>query len=240
MRAARLIRAALCTGPCALVLAGATAALPAAARVPSAPPLAASDRFDAGSGLRTAGRSTARAGTRAGTRSAAQPGARAEDAAAAPDAELYVPTSADKVPTRAQVLVLIRSTLIALDQANSAGYYFVFAGLASEGFRNNNSPSAVGRAFEAYRARGISFSPVLILDPVFTQPPVIEAGELRMAGHFPSQPDQIGFDLRYRYDRGQWRLSGIDMHMLHTPVPGEQAGQAPPTEQPRAPAVSGR
>lgn len=246
MRSAAPIRPARCAAACtlaraltfALAIAGATIAVPAAAAAPGADVarFAAADQSEAASGTRSAARSSAR--SRPGSRSRAAAGNQAASApAAAVEAALYVPTGPDQLPSHAQMLVLIRSTLSALDQANSTGYYFVFAGLASEPFRRTNAPSAVGQAFEGYRAKGVSFSPVLVLDPVFSQPPAVRDGELRMTGYFPSQPDQIGFDLRYRYERSQWRLSGIDMQMLHTPGQGEPAA---PVEPPRGPALPGR
>ena len=124
------------------------------------------------------------------------------------------------------VLILIRETMLALDQANKTGNYTVLRDLGSPAFQQNNA-ARLGEIFASERRDNLDLSGVAVLDPQLSLLPQIEPnGLLHMTGFFPSAPEQINFDVAYAPVNGQWRLFGISVgtRPLRT---GRAAGAAP-------------
>jgi hypothetical protein len=141
------------------------------------------------------------------------------------------PTEAPATPKPAQidrngVLVLVRSALLALDQANKTGNYTVLRDLGAPGFQVN-SAARLGEIFAKQRNDNLDLSGVAVIDPQLSLLPQIEAnGQMRMAGFFPSVPSQVNFELAFAPVNGQWRLFGISVsigQMAPTPPDGAKA-----------------
>ena len=131
------------------------------------------------------------------------------------------------------VLILVRSTLIALDQANKTGNYTVLRDLGSPAFQANTA-ARLGEIFAGLRHQSLDLSGVAVLDPELTLLPQIDAdGMMRMTGFFPSAPAQINFDLIYAPVNGQWRLFAITVGLGQT-APAAPAPPAP-AEKPAPP-----
>ncbi len=110
------------------------------------------------------------------------------------------------------VMVLIRSSILALQQANETGNYTVLRDLGAPDFQQANTAARLGEIFAALRGQKLDLSGVRVLDPQLTLLPQIEAnGALHMAGFFPSVPLQINFQLLYAPVAGRWRLDGISV-----------------------------
>ena len=142
-------------------------------------------------------------------------------------------------PTPAQidrngVMILIRSSLLALDHANKTGNYTVLRELGSPRFQANSS-ARLGEIFTKLRSDNLDLSGVAVIDPQLSLLPQIEAnGMMRMAGLFPSVPAQVNFELAFEPVNGQWRLFGISVSIGQTapvapsPPPPAAAKQATP------------
>lgn len=118
--------------------------------------------------------------------------------------------SAPKVPQPETLLVLIRTSLVALNQAVHTGNFTVLRDLAAPAFRSANSPAQLGVIFAALRNRNIDLSPAVAVTPKLTEPPQITQEHLlRLVGHFPTKPSQIRFQLLFQPVHGRWRLYGM-------------------------------
>jgi hypothetical protein len=134
------------------------------------------------------------------------------------------------------VIILIRSTLLALDDANKTGNYSVLRDLGAPGFQQVNNDSGLADIFAAERKGNLDLSGVAVLEPQLTVLPQIEAnGMMRMAGFFPSAPTQVNFELLYAPVNRQWRLMGLTVSLGQT-APVAPAPPAPPpvAEHPNA------
>jgi hypothetical protein len=119
-------------------------------------------------------------------------------------------------------MILIRSTLLALDQANKTGNYTVLRDLGAPAFQIN-SDARLAEIFAAQRHDKLDLSGVAVLDPQLSLLPQIEAnGVMRMAGFFPSVPTQVNFELAFAPVEGQWRLFGVSVGL------GSSSPAAPP------------
>lgn len=130
------------------------------------------------------------------------------------------------------VIILIRSALLALDQANKTGNYTVLRDLGAPGFQVNTA-ARLAEIFAAQRRDNVDLSGVAVIDPQLSLLPQIEAnGMMKMAGFFPSVPTQVNFELAYAPVNGQWRLFGISVNL------GSSAPVPPAAPPPAAPAAA--
>jgi hypothetical protein len=167
----------------------------------------------------------------------------AQESKPASGAAKSAPGAQPSAPTPAQidrngVIILIRSTLLALDDANKTGNYTVLRDLGSPGFQANTD-ARLAEIFAPQRRDAIDLSGVAVLDPQLTLLPQIESnGMMRMAGFFPSVPTQVNFELAYAPVNRQWRLFGVSVSL------GQAApvAPAPPAEEhpPAANAAPGK
>ena len=126
------------------------------------------------------------------------------------------------------VLILIRSALLALDEANKTGNYTVLRDLGAPGFQVNTA-ARLGDIFAKQRNENLDLSGVAAIDPQLSVLPLIEPdGLMKMAGFFPSIPAPVNFELAFASVNGQWRLFGISVAI----------GQATPAMQPAGPQVA--
>ncbi|TPL94061.1 hypothetical protein [Mesorhizobium sp. B2-3-12] len=126
------------------------------------------------------------------------------------------------------VLILIRGTLLALDQANKTGNYTVLRDLGSPNFQAN-SAAGLGDIFSNQRKQALDFGAVAVLEPQLTLLPQIEPnGMLHMAGFFPSVPMQVNFELLFEPANRQWKIYGVSVNLTSG---SPQAPDTPVAEQ---------
>ncbi|MGL5838936.1 MAG: hypothetical protein ACRCY3_10595 [Sphingorhabdus sp.] len=145
-----------------------------------------------------------------------------------PAANLTQPQQAQlAMPSADTMLIMIRSSLLALSQANQTNNYAVLNALGSESFRTGNSPQRLAESFAAFRINNVDLAPVALIDPQLSAQPTMIAGRLRLVGFFPSQPMRVGFDLTYDPTPAGWKIQAIAVN-LSPAQPAPQAQKAPP------------
>ncbi|MGI9394839.1 MAG: hypothetical protein ACR2OY_09355 [Boseongicola sp.] len=118
--------------------------------------------------------------------------------------------SVSVVPDGRSLVILLRETLIGLDQANRTGNYGVFRDLGSPRFRNANTEARLGQIFSDLRKQNVDMRTVSVLTPRFAVKPFVDKKNLlRMAGVFDTPPRAIRFDLAFELSGGTWKLFGI-------------------------------
>ncbi len=132
------------------------------------------------------------------------------------------PSPAQTIPEPEALLILIRTTLIALNQANQTGNYTVLHDLGAPTFQAGNSAAQLGIGFANLRNQNFDISPVAVVTPQVTEAPQITAqGLLRILGFFPTQPFQIKFEMLFQQVSGAWRLFGMSV----SAVPAESGAR---------------
>lgn len=142
------------------------------------------------------------------------------------------------------VLILTRSTLLALDHANKTGNYTVLRDLGSAGFQTK-SAAELAEIFSSQRKQALDFGAVAVLEPQLTLLPQIEPnGMLHMAGFFPSAPMQVNFELMFEPVNRQWKIFGVAVNLTpggpqapDKPAAGS-ARPKPPEPPPDAPSAA--
>ena len=115
------------------------------------------------------------------------------------------------MPNAEKIVLLLRNSLITLNDAIQTGNYTVLRDRGAPGFRAANSAAKLGQIFAKFAARGIDLSVVSVLTPQLTETPTLDQKTrmLRLKGYFPSRPAQINFEVLYQVVNGRWRLFGI-------------------------------
>jgi hypothetical protein len=129
------------------------------------------------------------------------------------------------IPSADVIVILIRSTLLSLNDALRTGNYTVLRDLAAPSFREANNAGRLHQIFSNLSAQRIDLSAVAILAPKLPQSPSIDQDRrLHIAGYFPGEPVQLNFGLIYEAVASQWRLFGISVN----PAKSVSADAAPP------------
>lgn len=111
-----------------------------------------------------------------------------------------------------EISMLIRSTVVALHHANTTGNYTVLRDLGSRELQVSNTAARLTDLFREFRERNLSLAPAVLFDPLLDEDPFLTTeGVLRLVGHFPTEPQEIVFDLTFRYELGAWRVSVLSV-----------------------------
>ncbi len=135
------------------------------------------------------------------------------------------------IPQPELLLLMIRTTLIALDQANKTGNYTVLRELGGPGFQKFMSAD-LGELFSDLRSKRIDLSPTVVVTPqMFEAPTILSNGMLRLFGYFPTQPLQINFELLFEKTASNWKLSGLRVSAVppNAPATTPSAAAGPST-----------
>lgn len=123
-----------------------------------------------------------------------------------------------RLPDDYTLNMMIRSTIIAVNQANKTGNYSVLRDLGSPGFQRANSVATLTEIFAAQRNSKLDFSPVLFFKPNLVAKPEVDAnGILRLIGFFPTQPVIISFDLAFEWVDNEWQHVGVSVSTRRVP-----------------------
>lgn len=129
-------------------------------------------------------------------------------------------------------LILIRSAMMALQDANETGNYTVLRDLGAPSFQQNNTAARLGEIFANLRAQKVDLSGTSVLDPQLTLLPQVESNDLlHIAGFFPSVPTQVNFELLFAPVNSRWKLFGLSVN-LASAAPVAPAPAPPPPASP--------
>ncbi len=138
------------------------------------------------------------------------------------------------VPDDIVLVQLVRATISALNQANFTGNYTVLRDLGAPSFRNANTATRLADLFSNLRNQNLDLGPLLVVDPVFTEPSrITNRGMLSLDGYFPTRPRRVTFGFLFEAVAGRWRLFGMTVNTEPAPK-----ASAAPTEPDFAPAAT--
>ena len=134
------------------------------------------------------------------------------------------------VPPAEKLVLLIRLSLLTLNDAMQTGNYTVLRDRAGPSFQRNNTAASLARAFAKLEAQGIDLGAVAIMTPQLSAAEVVGPEQrLHVGGHFGADGAQMNFDLTFEPADGHWRLFGLSV----SPAP---ASPQPVAQKPAAPA----
>ena len=141
------------------------------------------------------------------------------------------PGAMPKMPDQYKLNLLIRTTIIAINQANKTGNYTVLRDLAAPDFQNVNSAEKLAEIFTGLRNSKFDLSPVLFFDPkLIRQPELLSNGMLRLTGFFDTRPQRVNFDLIFQPVESDWRLYAVNVGTKEAPPQAVQAVSPAPAQ----------
>ena len=147
------------------------------------------------------------------TKSADALPAPAAAATAAPQQSAPPRPAGQAIPNADGLVILIRNSIIALQQANVSGDYAVLRDIGAPSFQQVNSPEKLSQAFADLRGRKIDLAQIAVVSPRLLAEPTIDAkGLLRLTGFFPVASERVNFELAFQMVGGRWRMFGIGVH----------------------------
>ena len=155
------------------------------------------------------------------------------DAAPQQQSPAFRPANIDRIG----ILMLVRTSLLALDQANKTGNYTVLRDIGSPGFQFSNTAARLGEIFVSGRRDNLDLSGVAVVEPTLSTAPQLDAnGMMRLTGTFPSVSTQVRFDLIFTPINGQWKLFGMSVSLdkAGPSAPSPSSVSAPPSSTPNA------
>jgi hypothetical protein len=139
------------------------------------------------------------------------------------------------MPDADKIVLLVRNTLITLNDAIQTGNFTVLRDRGAPGFSEANSAARLGQIFSNLAKSGVDLSIVSIVTPQLTENPALDqaSGMLNIKGYFPTRPQQINFEVMYQSVGGRWRLFGLSVQPSAAPTPASpQALGGAPQSQP--------
>jgi hypothetical protein len=141
--------------------------------------------------------------------------ANAEDApVTANTAHARATTQALAIPSAEGLLLLVRTTMITIDQANKTDNYSVLRATGGPGLQTY-SAAQLAKIFEPLRLNKVDLGSTAVVTPELGDRPSLSAqGLLTLAGVFQTRPMQTQFRFVYEPDHGSWKPFGLSVTMM--------------------------
>jgi hypothetical protein len=130
------------------------------------------------------------------------------------------------MPDAEKIVLLLRASLLTLNDALQTGNFTVLRDMGAPGFRDANTAARLSQSFADLASKNVDLSAVSVIAPQLSEPPALDQakGMLRLKGYFPGQPVQINFEMLYQAVDGRWRLFGLSVQPgAPTPAPAAKA-----------------
>lgn len=150
---------------------------------------------------------------------------------AAAQSQAAPPTQAPQpqvvMPDAEKIVLLLRTTLVTLNDAIQTGNFTVLRDIGAPSFREANSATRLSQAFSNLATQGVDLYAVTVIAPQLTEAPSLDPqkGMLHLKGYFPGQPIQINFELLYQAVDGRWRLFGLSVQPSGPKAPPQASSE---------------
>jgi hypothetical protein len=124
------------------------------------------------------------------------------------------------MPDAETILMLVRTTLLTLNDALRTGNFTVLHDAGAPGFREANSAARLSQLFSNFASQGVDLSAIATNVPQFTATPTLDpqSNMLRLIGYFPVTPMQVNFDLAFQQSEGRWHYFALGVSARSAPT----------------------
>jgi hypothetical protein len=125
----------------------------------------------------------------------------------------------NQVPNAQAQDMLIRTTLLSLNDANITGNYTVLHDKLSKQFRDQFTADKLKETFKEMSDKKADWSYVAVMSPIAAgDTNVDDKGVLHLKGYFDSKPNRTNYDLSFVPSEGQWKPIGINVDLKAPPA----------------------
>lgn len=133
------------------------------------------------------------------------------------------PVSGAVAPPAEVLENMVRSILVALNQANFTGNYSVLHALGTRELQLRMKPEDLAKSFEILRKQSVDLTLALTSPVRFSKPPAIgKDGVLELVGTVSAKPHQIEFAIAYFPVVGYWRMDGLTISVATKDAASDQ------------------
>lgn len=123
----------------------------------------------------------------------------------------------DKVPSAKDQEVLIKASLLTLNDANVTGNYTILHAKLSKPFREQFSADRLKQSFREFADKKTDWEAVAAMSPVPTRNSHIDKdGTLILRGYFDAGSRHVVYELDFIPSEGEWKPSNLSVHVKHT------------------------
>jgi hypothetical protein len=116
------------------------------------------------------------------------------------------------VPPEAELERMAEEALLGFNRAVRAGDFTAFHGTLADVWKRETTPQRLQQTFQEFIDKNIDIGPIKDVKPRVAPPPAVnDKGVLVVAGHYPTRPSRVRFELEYARERGVWKLTGISV-----------------------------
>lgn len=114
------------------------------------------------------------------------------------------------LPTPLVEEVMVKTTLLTLNDANLTGNYDVMHAKMARAFREKFGPDTLKQAFRTFAGKHID---IIAATPLVTthEARIDSSGALMLRGYFDTTPSRLNYALDYAISEGEWKLIAIDV-----------------------------
>ena len=128
--------------------------------------------------------------------------------------DLVTINSQRRVPPDAELERMVAEALLSFNRAVQARDFTAFYGTLSDVWKKETTPQQLQRVFQEFADKNIDIGPIKDLKPrLVPSAELNDKGVLVVAGHYPTQPSQVRFELEYANERFGWKLMGITVRV---------------------------
>ena len=107
------------------------------------------------------------------------------------------------------ILTLVRTSLIAVQQADATNNYSVLRQLGSPSFQEANNVDRLSATFAGIRQSSMDLSGAVLLLPQLSNAELTNAAMLHVSGTFATKPVPVRFEILFQPIQGHWTIDGI-------------------------------
>ena len=123
-------------------------------------------------------------------------------------------TAEDKVPSELLQEILIKTSLLTINDANVSGNYAVLHAKLAKPFREQFSPERLKKVFKPFADQKIDWGVIATKPPVATtESKIDERGALVLRGYFDTRPSRIRYELDFLPSEGEWKPIKLNVHV---------------------------
>ncbi|MBI5264953.1 MAG: hypothetical protein HY852_24420 [Bradyrhizobium sp.] len=120
------------------------------------------------------------------------------------------PAQSPALPTSAVEEVMVKTSLLTLNDANLTGNYDVMFAKMAKPFRDSYSADTLKQAFKSFAGHHIDA--IAAMPIISTSAPVVDGrGALLLRGRFDTTPSRLTYELDFSVSEGEWKLVAIDV-----------------------------
>ena len=122
-----------------------------------------------------------------------------------------------KMPADEELKKMTRDSLLLFNDSIQTKSFDNFYGKIAKLWQKEVTSKKLLEIFQPFVDKEVNIAPIAKLEPTFEGTPAVsEDGMLVIKGSYPTEPSKVIFQLKYVYEDGNWKLTGINVNVKPT------------------------